>query len=64
MPYDIPTPRVPTKIPNTSASRAFCTATYLRMSSLLVRADSSCVIFVLGSYEYTLYRPCIRYDRN
>ena len=49
----VPTPRVPTNIANTSASRAFCTTAYRLMSSLLLRTDSSLAILTFGSYEYT-----------
>jgi hypothetical protein len=48
----VPTPRVPTSIPKTSASRAFWTTAYRRMRSLFVREDSSRAMSVCGSYEY------------
>lgn len=47
----VPTPRVPTRIPNTSASRAFCTVAYRRMRRRFVRIDSRRVVFVRGLKE-------------
>lgn len=44
-----PTPKVPTRIPKTSASRAFWTTAYRRMRSLFVFPDSMRVDFVEGS---------------
>jgi len=47
----LPTPRVPTRIPNTSASRAFCTAAYRRMRRRFVRTDSRRAVLVCGLKE-------------
>lgn len=49
-----PTPSVPTRMPNTSASLAFCTTAYLLINNLFVRPDSILAVLVLGSYECTL----------
>jgi len=48
-PDDIPTPRVPTRIPKTSESRAFWTTAYRRMRSLFVREDSRRAVSVWES---------------
>lgn len=44
----VPTPRVPTSIPKTSASRAFWTTAYRRMRSLFVREDSRRAVSTSG----------------
>ena len=47
----IPTPKVPTRIPNTSASRAFWTVAYRRMRRRFVRTDSRRAVSVCGLKE-------------
>jgi hypothetical protein len=44
-----PTPRVPTRIPNTSASRAFWRIAYRRIRSLFVFIDWRVACRVVGS---------------
>lgn len=46
---NVPTPSVPTRIPKTSASRAFWTVAYRFMRSLFTLADSKRVDLVGGS---------------
>ena len=49
----LPTPRVPTRMPKTSASLACWTTAYLRMRRAFVRTDSRRVVFFSGSYACT-----------
>lgn len=53
--YDVPTPRVPTMMPKTSASRARWTTAYRRISSLFVRPESALAAggCKVGSYDMT-----------
>lgn len=50
---NVPTPSVPTNMPNTSASRAFWIIAYRRMRSLFTLPVSRRVDRVLGSYDIT-----------